>query len=144
MRLWSIHPKYLDTHGLLALWREGLLAQKVLMGKTRGYKNHPQLDRFKAHPQPKAAIGLYLFRVYEEALWRGYSFQKNKIPKIRLGIDPIRVRRGQVAYEWAHLKKKLAKRARLKLQEIQKVKKPQAHPLFRLVRGGVEPWEKTK
>ncbi|WP_368086417.1 pyrimidine dimer DNA glycosylase/endonuclease V [Nitrosomonas sp. Nm34] len=26
MRLWSIHPKYLDAKGLLALWREGLQA----------------------------------------------------------------------------------------------------------------------
>jgi len=30
MRLWTIHPKYLDRQGLLALWREALLAQKVL------------------------------------------------------------------------------------------------------------------
>ena len=44
MRLWSLHPKYLDKLGLLGLWRESLLAQKVLLGKTKGYKNHPQLN----------------------------------------------------------------------------------------------------
>jgi hypothetical protein len=29
-RIWSLHPKYLDARGLVALWREGLLAQAVL------------------------------------------------------------------------------------------------------------------
>lgn len=43
MRLWSLHPQYLDAKGLVALWREGLLAQAVLAGQTRGYKRHPQL-----------------------------------------------------------------------------------------------------
>lgn len=47
MRIWSLHPKYLDTKGLVALWRETLLAQHVLSGKTKRYKNHPQLARFK-------------------------------------------------------------------------------------------------
>ena len=65
MRLWSLHPKYLDTKGLLALWREGLLAQKVLAGKTKGYKNHPQLDRFKAHGSPRKAIGRYLLDIWK-------------------------------------------------------------------------------
>jgi hypothetical protein len=143
VRLWSLHPKYLDARGLVALWREGLLAQKVLDGKTKGYRNHPQLERFKAHPDPKAAIGLYLFCVYEEAVWRGYKFQKNKIKKIRLGIPLVRVKRGQLIYEWKHLKKKLGRRAPSKLEEIQKVAKPQAHPLFRVAPGGVEPWEKV-
>ena len=43
MRLWSIHPRYLDSMGLVALWREALLAQAVLRGETKGYKFHPQL-----------------------------------------------------------------------------------------------------
>jgi hypothetical protein len=34
MRLWSLHPKHLDRQGLLAVWREGLLAQEVLRGET--------------------------------------------------------------------------------------------------------------
>jgi len=38
MRLWTIHPKYLDAKGLVALWRETLLAKHVLEGKTPGYK----------------------------------------------------------------------------------------------------------
>jgi hypothetical protein len=32
MRLWSLHPRYLDAKGLQAVWREGLLAKKVLQG----------------------------------------------------------------------------------------------------------------
>ncbi|MFP3165813.1 MAG: pyrimidine dimer DNA glycosylase/endonuclease V, partial [Nitrososphaeria archaeon] len=34
MRLWSLHPSFLDKQGILGVWREGLLAQKVLIGKT--------------------------------------------------------------------------------------------------------------
>ncbi|MGP1680491.1 MAG: pyrimidine dimer DNA glycosylase/endonuclease V [Giesbergeria sp.] len=36
MRLWSLHPQYLDSKALVALRREGLLAQAVLAGLTRG------------------------------------------------------------------------------------------------------------
>ena len=32
MRLWSLHPCYLDPAGLVAVWREGLLARAVLRG----------------------------------------------------------------------------------------------------------------
>ncbi len=56
MRLWSLHPKYLDRQGLLAVWREGLLAQKVLQGKTKGYKNHPQLKRFQQQEIGRAHV----------------------------------------------------------------------------------------
>ncbi|MGP9584395.1 pyrimidine dimer DNA glycosylase/endonuclease V, partial [Micrococcaceae sp. AOP34-BR2-30] len=30
MRLWSLHPEVLDRQGLIAGWREALLAQAVL------------------------------------------------------------------------------------------------------------------
>nr|WP_253280607.1 pyrimidine dimer DNA glycosylase/endonuclease V [Arcanobacterium phocae] len=48
MRLWSIRPSQLDRAALIAGWREGLLAQKVLAGLTKGYRHHPQLERFRA------------------------------------------------------------------------------------------------
>jgi hypothetical protein len=32
MRLWTLHPQYLDPRGLVALWRVALLAQQVLLG----------------------------------------------------------------------------------------------------------------
>ncbi len=76
MRLWSIHPQYLDPQGLVALWREALLAQAVLRGETRGYRNHPQLERFKEHAAPLAAISHYLQAVYAEATRRGYRFNR--------------------------------------------------------------------
>ena len=74
MRLWTLHPKYLDRQGLLGLWREGLLAQAVLQGKTKGYRHHPQLARFQMHPDPVQAIAHYLREVHEEATRRGYNF----------------------------------------------------------------------
>ncbi|WP_245747334.1 pyrimidine dimer DNA glycosylase/endonuclease V [Frateuria terrea] len=49
MHLWTPHPKHLDRQGLLALWREGLLARAVLRGQTRGYRQHPPLERFRGH-----------------------------------------------------------------------------------------------
>ena len=79
MRLWSLHPKYLDARGLVALWREGLLAQAVLRGKTRGYKHHPQLKRFRIHRRPIAAIRRYLHDVCDEADRRGYNFNRSKL-----------------------------------------------------------------
>jgi hypothetical protein len=79
MRIWSIHPQYLDSKGLVALWREGLLAQNVLLKKTRGYKNHPQLVRFKEQEDPLQALSNYLHFVCDEADQREYNFNRNKI-----------------------------------------------------------------
>ena len=111
MRLWSIHPKYLDSKGLVALWREGLLAKKVLEGKTKGYKNHPQLERFKR--KPKAYINGYLQVVFDEAVSRGYLFDRKKIGRwvnyLAKGYQ-IPVTDKQVDYEFRHLQKKLIKR----------------------------------
>ncbi|MFW6287344.1 MAG: pyrimidine dimer DNA glycosylase/endonuclease V, partial [bacterium] len=108
MRLWSINPVYLDTKGLVALWRETLLAQKVLEGRTKGYKNHPQLIRFKEHKHPLLAISYYLFYIYQEAAKRNYNFNFNKIKhhdKINnIDIDKIPVSKGQMIYELKHLK----------------------------------------
>ena len=79
MRLWTISFKYLDAKGLVALWREALLAKNVLAGLTKGYKNHPQLDRFYAHENACEAINAYLAGVYEEACTRGYKFDAAKV-----------------------------------------------------------------
>ena len=106
MRLWSLAPRYLDVKGLLAVWREGLLARAVLLGQTHGYLNHPQLERFKNQVDPIAAINYYLEIVANEATSRGYHFNANKIT---CGLQPplILVNEGQVRFEFAHLKKKL-------------------------------------
>ena len=143
MRLWSLHPKYLDAKGIVAVWREGLLAQKVLRGLTKGYRNHPQLDRFKASPDPIAAIASYLDEIAAEATNRNYQFDNSKLMPQRTR-KKIAVTRGQVLYEWEHLKAKLAKRDPEKLAKIKNIREPEVHPLFKIVEGDIEPWEKIE
>jgi len=140
MRLWTLHPKHLDARGLVALWREALLAQAVLRGKTIGYRNHPQLTRFREAPRPVAAIADYLRAVQEEATRRGYSFDRTRIASTRTS-GQITVFEGQVAYELQHLRKKLAVRDPVWLRAL-KSKTMEVHPLFRVIRGPVEQWEK--
>jgi hypothetical protein len=140
MRIWSLHPQYLDAKGLVALWRETLLAQRVLLGETRGYRNHPQLARFKNHPDPLAAIAAYLQGVLREAEQRGYHFNASKI--LRKGTKArIRVTDGQIDYELVHLRKKLKVRDRAACERLAQTEHPLAHPLFNVVSGEVEDWE---
>jgi hypothetical protein len=143
MRLWSIHPKYLDSKGLIALWREALLAQKVLQGKTKGYRYHPQLVRFRAVDDPLATIATYLVAVHEEAVRRGYHFNECKIVSLRTDAT-LPVTEGQVDYELAHLKHKLLVRDPKLWQALQTISQPDVHPLFFVVAGNVEDWEKLE
>jgi hypothetical protein len=140
MRLWSIHPKYLDAKGLVALWREGLLAQAVLAGETKGYRNHPQLARFKESPNPVSFIAAYLKVVHLESLQRGYHFDGKKIGHIAL-LSPLTVTEGQLEYEWAHLLAKLKARDLNRHHQCESIKQPLPHPLFRVVKGGMASWE---
>jgi hypothetical protein len=147
MRIWTVHAKYLDRKGLLAVWREALLAQKVLSGETRGYRFHPQLARFKSQPDPAESIGSYLHCIYEESLNRGYSFDFKKInkPPIRTRrLHQITCTRGQLLYEWSHLKRKLELRDPASYTQIKRIAEPEPHPLFAIVAGTVESWEGRK
>jgi hypothetical protein len=139
--LWSLHPKYLDARGLVALWREGLLAQAVLAGKTKGYRRHPQLLRFRAASSPRAAIAAYLRGVVAEADARGYAFDDTKVPRLRFTAK-LPVTSGQLRYEWAHLQAKLAARDRAWASKLGEVRRLAPAPVFRVVRGGVEGWER--
>lgn len=141
MRLWSLHSKYLDPQGLVALWRETLLAQAVLRGDTRGYRSHPQLERFKNHSAPLAAISLYLKAIHAEAEMRGYSFDKSKIGPTQDAVT-LTVTSGQMAYEWAHLLVKLKDRSPALYRKWSATDTPEAHPMFRVREGEVEPWER--
>jgi len=143
VRLWTLHPKYLDAKGLVALWREALLAQKVLRGKTRGYKNHPQLFRFSKTKNPAGALSAFLKSVHEEAAERGYDFDSGKIGREKFA-GKISETRGQLLYEWKHLKRKLGKRDPKRLCEFAKIKIPAPHPLFKIVSGQVRDWEKVQ
>ena len=142
MRLWTLHPCYLDAKGLVAAWREALLAQKVLAGATKGYTHHPQLARFRSHRRPTQAMAAFLTGIAEEAQRRGYHFDTSKIagPKLDSQMEETK---GQLLYEWAHLRTKLQARAPEVHRLFLKVKTPKAHPLFRIVPGNIREWERT-
>lgn len=197
MRLWSIHPCYLDSKGLIALWRESLLAQACLLkgeytvcpecngscikgdngeyplrckkcnpfGEIKTpYYNHPQLIRFK-ETLNENAINIYLYHIWYEANKRGYKFNHNKIPQIDV-IEQIKdsdhnkltVTKGQLVFEISHLLKKLKIRDRKKYLEVSKEiewreganhlyyneNKIKANPIFKIVNGNKEEWEKGK
>ncbi len=139
MRLWSLHPKLLDRIGLVALWRETLLAKKVLLGETKGYKNHPQLERFK--DLPITAINTYLFFIHEESQDRNYNFNYDKVGKTDLKIK-IDLTDQQLKYEFNHLIKKLEIRDENKFNEIKNLKQ-EPHPIFNLVKGKIADWERV-
>ena len=142
MRLWSLHPRYLDPQGLVALWREALLARAVLSGSTRGYRDHPQLERFRAQVAPRSAISSYLHGIHSEAVARGYSFDRTKIGRSRIQ-ESLPVSTGQVQHEWHHLLHKLALRNRALYERWCAVSAPECHPLFHLQPGPIESWERV-
>lgn len=141
MRLWSIHPCYLDVKGLVALWREGLLAQKVLQGKTRGYRSHPQLIRFINTDNPVGAIAGYLTSVADEADKRGYRFDRGRIEEKRFN-GKLTVTGGQIEYEFRHLLAKLKERSPELYERHKTIYKIKLHPIMKKVRGDIEIWEK--
>ena len=140
MRIWSLHPEYLDAKGLVALWREALLAKKVLEGKTIGYRNHPQLNRFKESRKPVETINQYLSEIYSESLNRDYHFDKQKI-NWNFAKSKLTVTTGQVNYEAKHLLIKLKARDKTKYNELKTRSTFDVHPLFIVVKGDVEKWE---
>lgn len=143
MRLWTLHPCYLDAKGLVAVWREGLLAQKVLQDKTSGYQHHPQLLRFRQQPAPLVALASYLVVVAAEAQERGYNFDRTKISTAPLS-PLIAETEGQLHYEWVHLLGKLQQRDPQRYQQGQTLLRPEPHPLFTIVPGPIRAWEKVK
>lgn len=147
MRLWSLHPSLLDRQGLVACWRESLLAQAVLLGRTHGYTRHPQLERFRAHRQPAAALAGFLQILWEDSQRRGYRFDATRIatalPHGIQGVDKIPVTTGQLNYEWEHLLAKLAHRSPDTHAWAVQHHRPWAHPLFDIAPGEVAPWERS-
>ena len=147
MRLWSLHPSHLDQKGLVACWREGLLAQAVLLGKTKGYKNHPQLQRFRDCAEPLNALAYYLWGIWLESRFRHYKFDHEKIHrKNQLEGYPygMTVTTGQLDYERTHLLGKLYERDFRKFTAFSEMPTFLPHPLFDVVDGPVESWEKVR
>ena len=143
MRLWSIHPRYLDPQGLVALWREALLARAVLRGATKGYRHHPQLERFRSHATPRYAISAYLSAVHAEASSRGFAFDRTKVGPVR-SMEAIAVTRAQLGYEWERLLRKLSLRNPAHYRQWRSLRSPECHPLLRCRAGGIEAWERIK
>jgi len=143
MRLWTLHPRHLDAAGLVALWREALLAQAVLLGRTRGHTRHPQLQRFQAAADPAASIASYLRAVADEAVARGYSFDATRIVASESDAPRIAETKGQLLYEWEHLGRKLQMRSPEWYRGQVAGVHPPPQPLFRLVAGGVRDWERV-
>ena len=141
MRLWSLHPRYLDARGLVALWREALLAQAVLRGETKGYRKHPQLRRFRDGDCPVAYIAQYLRGVHAESVSRGYRFDADRIAHAGT-TGHIDVPRGQIVFEWRHLMAKLAARAPDRYHRLAGTSDPEPHALMRVVPGDVADWER--
>ena len=147
MRLWSLHPSLLDRRALVANWREGLLAQKVLLGQTTGYTRHPQLRRFRATSDPLLFVTSYLHGVADEADRRGYRFDRSRLVR-EAATEPlsITVTTGQLRYEYEFLRQKVLARdpewARTVLEDAAPQEVP-AHPLFAVVPGDVAEWERT-
>lgn len=143
MRIWSLHPAHLDRAALVACWRETLLAQAVLAGRTRGYQRHPQLERFRAHPEPLTAVGAYLTGLAAEADARGYRFDRSRVLSPAEPDAGIPVTDGQLALEWAHLGAKLEERSPADAARW-RAAEPWPHPLFRVVPGPVASWERAQ
>ena len=143
MRLWSIHPCYLDTKGLTALWRESLLARKVLKNETRRYKHHPQLTRFRENYNPIDSINFYLSKIHHEAQSRNYKYDSLKLESFSK-TDQIPVTRGQIIYEFSHLlnKLKIRDRARFEVLSLLKYSEIECHPIFQIIDGEIEDFEK--
>jgi hypothetical protein len=141
MRIWSLHPKYLDSRGLVALWRESLLAKKVLEGKTKGYKNHPQLERFKFQKEPVNSINQYLKEVFLEASQRKFNFDRGKIDW-SLKAPMVNITKGQIDFELRHLMSKLKIRDKVRYTKIKSLQTIECHPLFKIIDGDIEKWEK--
>ncbi|MEJ6555774.1 pyrimidine dimer DNA glycosylase/endonuclease V [Microbacterium esteraromaticum] len=142
MRIWSLHPAHLDRAALVACWRETLLAQAVLAGRTKGYTRHPQLERFRAQSDPLGSVGAYLSAVADEADARGYRFDRTRILRPGPAAVRIPVTDGQLALEWQHLGAKLDQRSPADAVRW-RAATPSAHPLFAVVPGPVEAWERA-
>lgn len=143
MRLWSIDPTQLDRRALVACWREGLLARKVLLGQTRGYTRHPQLERFRDCDDHVSAIDTYLHGICDAADARGYSFDRSKLHTPCDEELRIEVTEGQLAHEWAHLSAKVRQRDPEWFVEHVEPAAARTHPMFTAVAGDIEPWERV-
>lgn len=136
MRLWTLHPKYLDSEGLMAVWRDALRARRLLKEETDGDSDHPQLTRFRETDHPADAIECYLQTVFEEARERDVSFDASKLhtPVRNVRIEETEDR---LLYEWHRLLDKLRERQPPLFRKIKDLERPDAHPMFTIIEDDV-------
>nr|MDA3929795.1 hypothetical protein [Prolixibacteraceae bacterium] len=101
-----------------------------------------QLERFKTTKNPINTINFYLESIWLEATRRRYNFDKSKFERV-LNIEQIDVTSGQLNFEKKHLLTKLKIRDLKKYDEFAGVSDIEIHPLFHLIDGEIESWEKT-
>jgi hypothetical protein len=77
----------------------------------------------------------------ENSVKRGFNFNKNKINP---DFVPTRlpVTDKQIKFELKHLLSKLETRDPEQFQKLSRKRKITVHPLFRIIDGEIEPWEK--
>ena len=139
MRLRSLHPSYLDSKWLVALWRETLLAKHVLEGKTKWYRHHPQLNRFKSSISPLSLINSYLQAILDESLVRWYRFDATKIDTSLITEEILTVTSWQLIYELERLREKLSTRDLDRCLLLpKKDEEILLHPLFVMISGPIE------
>lgn len=158
MRLWSFHPSYLDNIGLARLYNEGIGGIRAIRGEQKMHLNHPQLTRFKVCCDNHTYIILsaYLRVVHNELELRGmvndgkfkhdlllnYLFQNTK------DLFNITVNSSQINGEIVHfINKTKTQKGRYindNLKQAIAAKNILPHPLFTVVPGPVESWEKSE
>ncbi len=62
----------------------------------------------------------------------------------RPSVSKLAETRGQLLYEWRHLKSKLRRRAPERYCSYRVLERPRPHPLFRIVPGKVRDWERRE
>lgn len=156
MRLWTIHPKYLDGKRLTSQWKEGIqmmhiwkeIGENPEPAKRLGYVSHPQVRRLSnLLVADSGLISLLLHQhltaVHEESVQRSYSFNKKLIDDLApdcKNAPKVYVTMGQVAYEFALMATKNNEWS----QKVAIDPYMLCNPIFQVVSGSIESWEKTK
>lgn len=150
MRIWSFHPKYLDKQGLSRAINEGIAGNKALRKTGEGYppswEKHSQLERFKTTAIPGIYSQLYLDRLFM-IKYNSWMLETNQEPffdDIENPYPKLKVTIGQLKYEWQRYLKKISKRSPKLYEELKSIELPEPHPLFNIIDGDVESWEKVK
>lgn len=86
-------------------------------------------------------MAAFLTGLADEAERRGYHFDTRKILQSEI-VDKIEETDGQLLFEWVQLQEKLEKRAPIPHRQFSDIIKPEPHPLFHIVSGGIRYWEK--